>query len=68
LPEPGATLHKVRAGQPGFAISIAEQHHGRDADDWGQDLRFYVNVLAWVNKRPIPDSTSGWKSLQFRGR
>lgn len=66
LPEPGAKLHKVEAGPPGFAISIAEQYFGKYADDWGQDLRFYVNVLAWVNKRPVPDSTSGWKSLQFR--
>ncbi|MEZ4363305.1 MAG: DUF4157 domain-containing protein [Kofleriaceae bacterium] len=66
LPEPGAKLHKVKAGRSGFAIAIAEQHYRAHADDWGQDLRFYVNVLAWVNKRPVPDSTAGWKRLQFR--
>lgn len=65
LPEPNATLHKVEAGKAGYAISIAEQHYHQHADDWGQDLRFYVNVLAWVNRRPIPDTTSGWKTVSF---
>jgi hypothetical protein len=66
LPEPNATLHKVEPGLPGFAISIAEQYYKRYADDWGQDLRFYVNVLAWVNKRPVPDTTAGWKEVNFK--
>lgn len=65
LPEPNAKLHRVEAGLPGFAISIAERYYKRWADDWGQDLRFYVNVLAWVNRRPVPDTSSGWRDVHF---
>jgi hypothetical protein len=65
LPEPNAKLHRVEAGLPGFAISIAERYYKRWADDWGQDLRFYVNVLAWVNRRPVPSTTSGWRDVHF---
>ena len=42
LPEPGATLHKVQAGKPGFAISIAEQYYKKHADDWGQLRRIWT--------------------------
>ena len=65
LPEPNAKLHRVEPGLPGFAISIAEKYYKKWADDWGQDLRFYVNVLAWVNKRTVPDTTSGWRDVHF---
>ncbi|MET4023190.1 DUF6861 domain-containing protein [Bradyrhizobium sp. S3.2.12] len=66
LPEPNAKLHKVESGPPGFAISIAEQYYKQYANDWGQDLRFYVNVLAWVNKRNVPNTTAGWKEVSFK--
>lgn len=66
LPEPNARLHRVEAGRPGFAISIAERYYGVRADDWGQDLRFYVNVLAWVNHIPVPDTTDGWRDVAFQ--
>jgi hypothetical protein len=65
LPEPNAQLHRVEAGRPGFAISIAETYYKKYAADWGQDLRFYVNVLAWVNKRTVPNTTDGWRDVQF---
>ncbi|NJD51971.1 MAG: SH3 domain-containing protein [Candidatus Methanoperedens sp.] len=65
LPEPNAGIHRVEAGTPGFAISIAERYYKEYADDWGQDLRFYVNVLAWANKKPVPNTTDGWKSVAF---
>jgi len=65
LPEPNATLHRVEAGLPGFAISIAEKYYKQYANDWGQDLRFYVNVLAWVNKRTVPNTTDGWRDVKF---
>lgn len=65
LPEPNAQLHKVESGQPGFAIAIAERYYKKYADDWGQDLRFYVNVLAWVNRRTVPNTTSGWRDVKF---
>lgn len=65
LPEPKAKLHRVESGLPGFAISIAEHYYRQHAQDWGQDLRFYVNVLAWVNNRPVPDTASGWREVHF---
>lgn len=66
LPEPNATLHRVEPGVKGTAIAIAEQHFGDRANDWGQDLRFYVNVLAHLNNAPVPDSTDGWRATHFR--
>ena len=65
LPEPNAKLHRVKAGVAGTAIGIAEHYYKAYANDWGQDLRFYVNVLAHVNKQPVPDDTAGWKAVHF---
>ncbi|WP_421732979.1 SH3 domain-containing protein [Cellulomonas sp.] len=65
LPEPAARLHLVESGIPGTAIAVAEHYYGDKADNWGQDLRFYVNVLAWANKISVPDTTDGWKSVRF---
>jgi hypothetical protein len=65
-PEPLAQLHKVEAGVPGTAIAIAEKYYGGKAANWGQDLRFYVNVLAWVNRIPVPDTTDGWRQVHFK--
>jgi hypothetical protein len=66
LPEPNATLHRVKGGVAGTAIAIAEQYYSAYADDWGQDLRFYVNALAWVNNVPVPDTTTGWREVHFQ--
>lgn len=66
LPEPNARLHRVQAGLPGTAIAIAEQYYGGQADDWGQDLRFYVNVLAWANNVDVPNTTEGWRDVHFQ--
>ncbi|MCD4724437.1 MAG: DUF4157 domain-containing protein [Bacteroidales bacterium] len=65
LPEPNSKLHKVESGVKGTAIAIAEKYYGDKADDWGQDLRFYVNVLAIMNKQSVPDRTDGWKDVRF---
>ena len=66
LPEPNAKLHKVQGGTAGFAISIAQHYYGDIANKWGTDLRFFVNVLGAVNHQDIPDTTSGWKTVQFK--
>lgn len=66
LPEPNARLHRVDAGAAGTAIAIAQRYFGDVADDWGQDLRFYVNVIAAVNDVCIPPSVDGWRSVAFR--
>jgi LysM repeat protein len=64
LPEPNVRLHRVAPDLPGTAIAIAE--HYFETIQWGQDLRFYVTMLALVNKRPIPRSVQGWKELRFQ--
>lgn len=66
LPEPNAKLHKVQGGTAGFAISIARHYYGDIANKWGTDLRFFVNVLGAVNHLDVPDTVSGWETVQFK--
>ncbi|NPC45519.1 SH3 domain-containing protein [Corallococcus sp. AB032C] len=66
LPEPSARLHRVEAGVPGTAIAIAEAYYGDLASQWGQDLRFFVNVLAHTNRLAVPSGTTGWREVHFR--
>jgi hypothetical protein len=66
LPEPNARLHRVASGVSGTAIAIAERYYGQYSDDWGQDLRFYVNVLAWANHISVPNTTGGWEQVHFQ--
>ena len=66
LPEPTAGLHVVEAGIGGTAIAIAERYYKEQAQSWGQDLRFYVNVLAWANGIHTPDTTDGWRDVHFK--
>ncbi|NRD60706.1 SH3 domain-containing protein [Corallococcus exiguus] len=66
LPEPSARLHRVEAGVPGTAIAIAEAYYGDLAHPWGQDLRFFVNVLAHTNRLAVPAGTTGWREVHFR--
>ncbi len=66
LPEPTARLHQVEGGERGYAINIARQHYGAEQNiGWGQDLRFYVNVLAHVNGITVPDTADGWRTVGF---
>ncbi|MCM3662161.1 SH3 domain-containing protein [Georgenia satyanarayanai] len=65
LPDPQAHLHRVASGVAGTAIAVAEQYYSAVSDDWGQDLRFYVNVLAWANGITVPDTTDGWRAVHF---
>ncbi|HEX8705973.1 MAG TPA: SH3 domain-containing protein [Myxococcaceae bacterium] len=64
LPEPNVRLHRVTAGLQGTAIAIAERYYQEIR--WGQDLGFYVAVLAAVNQRPVPQTVKGWKALRFQ--
>ena len=52
LPEPEASLHLIKEGES--AIGIAETYYKANAQDWGEDLRFYVNVLEYVNRGEGP--------------
>ncbi|WP_434384338.1 SH3 domain-containing protein [Melittangium boletus] len=66
LPEPSARLHRVRPGAPGTAIAIAKNYYDSEAEPWGQDLRYYVNVLAHANRVAVPSNTTGWRQVQFK--
>jgi hypothetical protein len=65
LPEPTARLHRVEKGVAGTAIAISGAYYSEQVC-WGQDLRFYVNVLGLVNKKAIPNGEPGWRSVQFK--
>ena len=72
LPEPGAVLHKIESGET--AIGIAERYYGEEANQWGRDLRYYVNVLVHVNSGAgddqkgiyTPHAGAGWRETQVR--
>jgi len=72
LPEPNSILHKIQAGES--AIGIAEKYYKKYATEWGQDLRFYVNALVYVNKGEGDPSKGiykaskedGWKNTKVR--
>lgn len=72
LPEPGAVLHKIESGES--AIGIAERYYGENANRWGRDLRYYVNVLVHVNGGEgdatkgiyTPHAGAGWRETQVR--
>ena len=64
LPAPDVRLHRVAPGRRGTAIAIAEEYFKNVR--WGHDLRFYVALLASVNKRPVPRDLNGWKELRFQ--
>lgn len=72
LPEPGAVLHKIESGES--AIGIAERYYRDKANKWGQDLRYYVNVLVHANGGAgdgtkgiyTPHTGAGWQETQVR--
>ena len=69
LPEPGATIHHVKAGET--ALGISRHYYGGTAE-WGSDHRFYVNGLVYVNAgtgpRGIykPESDADWDTTRVR--
>jgi hypothetical protein len=48
LPEPTAQLHKIKGGEG--ALAIIRQYYTGGAIEWGQDQRFYANVVVLVNQ------------------
>jgi peptidoglycan hydrolase-like protein with peptidoglycan-binding domain len=73
LPEPGARLYRIGESETG--LSLANRFYGHLVKP-GQDLRFYVNVLEYVNRgpgprgvyQPNPDdhSRGAWKNVRTR--
>ncbi|MCC6539679.1 MAG: DUF4157 domain-containing protein [Bryobacterales bacterium] len=68
LPDPDAQLYEIKTGDT--ALGIVKQFYKGDAISWGQDERFYVNVLVWTNEqaqRPgikIPKGSDDWSTTQ----
>lgn len=48
LPEPNAKLHRLKSGE--HALRLVRQYFKGDAIKWGQDERFYTNVLVRINE------------------
>jgi len=69
-PEPGAILHRVELGQS--ALEIVKQYYKGDAISWGQDERYYVNVLVEANKAKAisgiykPGQDADWSRTRTR--
>ena len=69
-PEPWAVLHKIKPDES--ALAIVKKYYKGDAIQWGQDERFYVNVLVHANRgeglRGIykPSADAGWDKTRTR--
>ena len=48
LPEPNARIYYIEKGD--YALNIAKSHYEYKFLEWGKDLRFYVNVMEYVNR------------------
>lgn len=57
LPEPSANIYLIKKGDT--PIDIARAHYGASFDRWGQDLRFVVNALVYVNNQTRHNGTGG---------
>jgi hypothetical protein len=69
-PEPNALLHEVKKGES--ALDIVRQYYKIAAMSWGQDERYYVNVLVEANRsnEPTgiykPNGSGDWSQTQTR--
>ncbi|QRN97205.1 LysM peptidoglycan-binding domain-containing protein [Archangium violaceum] len=69
-PEPGAILHKIEPGES--ALQIVKQYYKGSAISWGQDERYYVNVLVEANKTKAltgiykPSAGADWSQTRTR--
>ncbi|WP_120588779.1 peptidoglycan-binding protein [Corallococcus sp. CA054B] len=70
LPDPGAVLHKIKKNEG--ALAIVKQHYKGSTIRWGQDERYYANVLVEANRGPglrgiyKPTEDAAWDTTQTR--
>lgn len=57
LPEPSANIYLVKRGDT--PLDIARTHYGASFDRWGQDLRFVINALVYVNNKTRHNGVGG---------
>ncbi|MBM7113369.1 LysM peptidoglycan-binding domain-containing protein [Archangium primigenium] len=71
-PEPQAILYKIQPGEG--ALQVVKKHYKASALSWGQDERYYVNVLVESNRgkelRGIYKSSedAAWDETRTRGK
>ncbi|WP_302052641.1 peptidoglycan-binding protein [Corallococcus exiguus] len=69
-PDPGSVLYKIKKSEG--ALAIVKQHYKGSAIKWGQDERYYANVLVEANRgqglRGIynPTEDAAWDKTQTR--
>ncbi len=69
-PEPGAILHLIKPGET--ALEIVRKHYKGSAISWGQDERYYVNVLVEANRSDKlcgiyqPSAKADWSETRTR--
>ena len=69
-PDPGAFLHKIKKGQG--ALAIVKEHYKKATLKWGEDERYYANVLVEANRGPglrgiyKPQEDAAWDTTQTR--
>jgi hypothetical protein len=57
LPEGNTNVYLVKKGDS--PLTIARDHYGPHFNRWGQDLRFVVNALVYVNNKGPRNGTGG---------
>lgn len=69
-PEPEAILHRIELGES--ALHIVKKYYKGSAISWGQDERYYVNVLVEANKTKAltgiykPGAGADWSQTRTR--
>lgn len=69
-PEPEAVLYKIKKDEG--ALQIVKKHYKGSAISWGQDERYYVNVLVEANRGEslsgiyVPHQNADWSQTQTR--
>lgn len=69
-PGNGAVLHKIKKGES--ALAIVKQYYKGSAISWGEDERYYVNVLVEANRGKElsgiykPTGSADWSKTQTR--
>ena len=69
-PDPGAILYKIKKDEG--ALAIVKQHYKGSAIKWGQDERYYANVLVEANRKQglcgiyKPTENAAWDTTKTR--
>ncbi|MEW7847660.1 DUF4157 domain-containing protein [Massilia aurea] len=68
LPDAGSRLYRIQAGES--ALDLVKKFYKTSSTGWGQDERFFVNVLVYANERHgrlgifKPNKDDAWDATQ----